>query len=74
MVKRLRIANRILVGLLGGFGAEDCGGSVWWALGFWQWRSVSSYGFQAMEIGAFLWVSDGGDQCGGPWVSGGGDW
>ena len=34
MVKRLRIANRILVGLLGGSGAKDCGGSVWWVVGF----------------------------------------
>ena len=25
---------------------------------------MSSCGFQAMEISAFLWVSDGGDQCG----------
>ena len=45
MVKGLRIAYRILVGLLGGFGAEDCGGSKWWAVGFWQWRSASSCGF-----------------------------
>ena len=36
MVKGLRIANRILVGLLGGSGAKDCGGSVWWAVGFWR--------------------------------------
>ena len=36
VVKRLRIANRILVGLLGGSGAKDCGGSVWWAVGFWR--------------------------------------
>ena len=45
MVKGLRIAYRILVGLLGGSEAEDCGGSAWWAVGFWWWRSVSSYGF-----------------------------
>ena len=62
MVKGPRIANRILVGFLGGSGAEDCGGSAWWAVGFWRWRSVSSCGFQAIEIGAFLWVSDGGEQ------------
>ena len=39
MVKGLRIANRILVGLLGGSGAEDCGGLAWWAVGygFWIW-------------------------------------
>ena len=61
MVKGLRIAYRILVGLLSGSGAEDYGGSKWWAMGFWRWRSVSSCGFQVMEIGAFLWVSDGGD-------------
>ena len=35
MVKGLRIANRILVGLLGGFGVEDCGRLAWWAEGFW---------------------------------------
>ena len=29
MVKGLRIANRILVGLFGGSGAEDCGGLAW---------------------------------------------
>ena len=57
MVKGLRIANWILVGLLGGSEVEDCGGSAWWALGFWWWRSVSSCEFQAMEIGVFLWVS-----------------
>ena len=34
MVKGLRIANQILVGLLGGSRAEDCGGSAWWAVGF----------------------------------------
>ena len=62
------VANQILVGLLGGSGAKDCGGSVWWAVGFWRWRSVSSCGFQAMEINAFLWVSDSGDQLG-FWVS-----
>ena len=78
VVKRLRIANWILVGLLGGSGPMDCGGSVWWAMGFWRWRSVSSCGFQAMEISAFLWVSNSGDQLG-FWVSrlvccGGGLW
>ena len=78
MVKGPRIANRILVGFLGGSGAEDCGGSAWWVVGFWPWRLVSSCGFQAMEIGAFLWVSEGGDQLG-FWVSrsvccGGGLW
>ena len=62
------VANQILVGLLGGSGAKDCGGSMWWAVGFWRWRSVSSCGFQAMEINAFLWVSDSGDQLG-FWVS-----
>ena len=45
MVKGLRIANRILVGLLGGSRAEDCGGLAWWVVGFWRWRSVSSCGF-----------------------------
>ena len=35
VVKGLRIANRILVGLLGGSRAKDCGGSKWWAVGFW---------------------------------------
>ena len=64
MVKGLRIANRILVGLLGGFGVEDCGRLAWWVEGFWQWRLVSSCGFQAMEIGAFLWIFYGGDQLG----------
>ena len=29
MVKGLRIANWISVGLFGGSGAEDCGGSAW---------------------------------------------
>ena len=62
MVKGLRIPNWILVGLLSGSGAKDCGGLAWWAVGFWRWRLVSSFGIQAMEIGMFLWVSDGGDQ------------
>ena len=37
MVKGLRISNRFLVGLLGGSGAEDCGGSTWWAVGCGLW-------------------------------------
>ena len=37
MVKGLRIANRILVGLLGGSGAEDCGGLAWWVVGYGLW-------------------------------------
>ncbi|KAF3968738.1 hypothetical protein CMV_007402 [Castanea mollissima] len=62
VVKGLRIANQILVGLLGGSEAEDHGGSVCRAMGFWRWRPVSSYGFQAMKIAWRVWVC--GDQLG----------
>ena len=53
MVKGLRIANQILVGLLGGSGVEDCGGLAWWAVGygFWIWADLG-----VMKLGVDLGV------------------
>ena len=70
MVKGLRIANRILVGLLDGFGAEDCGGSVWWAVGygFWIWIDLGmiGVGFWILDLGSteivVVWVWIGRDR------------
>ena len=55
MVKGLRISNQILVGLLGGSGAEDCGGSTWWAVGCGLWVLDLDLGVIGFGL---IWVLD----------------